>query len=61
MKQTIWDGKEVLLVEVPKCSRCNKNEAQEEHACPYAEEINDDAESLCECCDECRHECCMDI
>lgn len=44
-----------------KCSRCQKNDASEDHTCPYAEEINDDHESLCDCCADCEHECCMDI
>lgn len=44
-----------------KCSRCNNNDAQEEHTCPYAEEINGDSDSLCDCCSDCEHECCMDI
>ncbi len=50
-----------VLADVAKCSRCNTNAASEEHTCPYAEEINNDSESLCDCCDACRHECCMDI
>jgi len=44
-----------------KCSRCNNNDAQQEHSCPYAEEINGDRDSLCDCCSDCEHECCMDI
>jgi hypothetical protein len=50
-----------VLAEVLKCSRCNSNAATDEHTCPYAEEINNDSESLCDCCDICTHECCMDI
>lgn len=42
--------------------KCGKNRAQEPHACPYAQEINDSTdEEYCTCCDDCRHECCMDI
>ncbi len=44
-----------------KCSRCEVNDAQSEHTCPYAEEINDDSDSLCDCCSDCEHECYMDI
>lgn len=33
----------------------------EPHTCPYKEEINDDSETLCTCCDECAHQCRMDI
>ena len=38
-----------------------KNDAEEPHTCPYAEDINDDHESLCTCCNDCAHECAMDI
>lgn len=31
------------------------------HACPYRSEIHDDAESLCNCCEDCTRECAMDI
>ena len=44
-----------------KCQTCGENEAQEPHTCPYAEEIYNDSETLCNCCDECSHECAMDI
>lgn len=48
------------------CSKWNwrdypPNEAVAEHTCPYAEEINDDAVSLCTCCDRCTQECSDDI
>ena len=42
--------------------RCGKNPAKELHSCPFAEEINgNDDPEFCTCCDDCRHECCMDI
>ena len=43
------------------CERCGKNPATELHTCPFAEEINDDHESLCDCCEECEQECIWDI
>ena len=43
------------------CPRCNKNPALEDHTCPYAEEINNDYDSTCNCCEECAHEYAMDI
>jgi len=43
-----------------KCSRCDKNDAQDSHTCPYQREINDNDDE-CDCCSECEHECCMDI
>lgn len=45
-----------------KCSKCEKNPASDEpHECPYSCEIADDYEFQCNCCDDCIHECCMDI
>lgn len=44
-----------------KCKRCDKRPATEMHTCPYQEEINDDHELHCDCCDECQHDCAMDI
>lgn len=29
--------------------------------CPYQSEISGDDEQRCECCDDCAHECAMDI
>lgn len=43
-----------------QCERC-ENEAQELHVCPFQDEINDDRETLCNCCSACQDECCMDI
>ncbi len=43
-----------------QCESC-KNPSKEMHSCPYQEEINDDSESLCNCCDDCAHECAQDI
>lgn len=37
------------------------NVAQEPHACPYAEEINDDSETTCTCCEICEGNCAADI
>lgn len=42
------------------CRRC-KNEPNDLHTCPYASDIYGDNETLCNCCDDCQHECCMDI
>jgi hypothetical protein len=44
-----------------KCDRCGKPSSGL-HSCPYASEINDnDDPEYCNCCDDCTHECCMDI
>jgi hypothetical protein len=44
-----------------KCSKCRVNNQQPSHSCPFAEEINNDSSSLCDCCSDCEHECYMDI
>jgi len=43
------------------CSSCKKNPAEELHECPYAAEICGDEDTQCDCCDECRGNCCDDI
>lgn len=35
--------------------------SDDEHTCPFAEEINGDYESLCTCCDDCTDQCAQDI
>ncbi len=44
-----------------KCDRCNCNDCESDHVCPYKNEINDDDETLCNCCDACKDECLMSI
>ena len=39
------------------CPRCQTNDAAESHTCPFAVEIHDDSESLCNCCIECERDC----
>jgi hypothetical protein len=39
------------------CDCASKGIAQAPHTCPYAEDINNDSESLCNCCAECEHQC----
>lgn len=51
---TVGDGFE-------KCQRCGKKPATDYHTCPYRSEINNDDETMCNCCEECQHECGMDI
>lgn len=43
------------------CHGCHKNPAAPSHACPYKEDMDNDTETLCNCCDACRDQCCMDI
>lgn len=34
---------------------------EEYHTCPFEEDVNNDAQFKCMCCDECEHQCAMDI
>jgi hypothetical protein len=43
------------------CPRCQLRPAQSDHPCPYQSEINDDEETLCDCCEDCAQECAWDI
>lgn len=45
-----------------KCECCGKNAASDEkHTCPYAEDVNGDHETMCNCCDNCSAQCAADI
>lgn len=33
----------------------------EGHTCPFSADVWDDFKSLCSCCEECEHQCAMDI
>ncbi len=41
--------------------KCGQNAGQAPHTCPYSEDINDDHETLCTCCDYCTDQCAWDI
>jgi hypothetical protein len=47
-------------MEINDC-HCGENPADDEHTCPFAEEINDDYESLCTCCPDCTRNCADNI
>jgi hypothetical protein len=44
-----------------KCERCEKHDAQDPHPCPYNVEMNEDEDTLCDCCEDCEYECVQDI
>jgi len=48
-------------VVMDQCERCEKNEAQEPHLCPFAWEIEGNDLDLCTCCEECEDDCAMEI
>ena len=45
----------------PECGRCGAEGRIEDHPCPYQTEINGDFGFQCNCCDECRTDCIMEI
>lgn len=42
------------------CPVCKKNPVGKLHICPYDQDVNN-GNTHCFCCDECTHECLMDI
>lgn len=54
------EGFACFLKKYELCESCEKHPARPLHTCPYAEEINNSS-ILCNCCEKCEHECCMDI
>ena len=43
------------------CPKCQVNVETDEHTCPFREDVDNDSETLCNCCSQCEHECMMDI
>lgn len=43
------------------CPSCGLNKASAPHTCPFKSAINDDNDTLCECCEECQTECVQNI
>lgn len=46
---------------VELCEACEKNPAKAPHSCPFATEMGGFDSEHCNCCDECRLQCRMDI
>lgn len=44
-----------------KCQKCGENDGLELHACPYEEEICENYDEYCNCCDACISECLDEI
>jgi hypothetical protein len=55
------EKQENFLHELFMCSRCEKNLSEYPHTCPFASDIYDDNETLCDCCDDCTQQCADDI
>ena len=41
--------------------KCGKEGTDYLHTCPYAEDVDGDDESVCNCCAECENACADDI
>ncbi len=52
---------EIIFIELDhddsKCEKCQKADACDPHLCPYQQDINDDQESMCNCCEDCEQDC----
>lgn len=47
---------------VDSCESCNSNDISgETHTCPFREEISNDYEFECNCCEDCTNDCTMSI
>jgi hypothetical protein len=56
-----WKPKR-MSAKVDKCHGCEKNDSPGLHSCPYQCDINDNCvDDYCNCCDDCQHECAMDV
>lgn len=44
-----------------ECFFGGEHDACKPHTCPYREEIDNDNETLCNCCDDCKQQCADDI
>jgi hypothetical protein len=49
------------VIENNRCECCNDLVTGKMHICPFREDIHGDSETLCNCCGDCEHQCCMDI
>lgn len=47
--------------DMKKCQKCKKPVDGELHSCPFQADVHNDNTPCCNCCDDCAHECAMDI
>lgn len=43
------------------CDGCGQRPGTDMHTCPFAEDIHDDHNEICNCCSDCVHNCADDI
>lgn len=51
----------VDVLKYGKCPKCDKNIALLPHTCPFSQDVYDDSDTKCVCCDDCIQECAYDI
>ncbi len=49
------------MSETDKCQNCKEPVDVGLHTCPYRADVNNDSETLCNCCEKCAYQCAMDI
>lgn len=47
----------IALLGPCKCGQ----EGRDMHTCPFKDEIENDKESLCNCCENCTYDCAMEV
>jgi hypothetical protein len=57
-KLTVWRG---VQADALRACECGPDAQIEPHTCPFAEEINNDSDTLCTCCETCKCGCAQDI
>lgn len=56
------DPEKILVIAYEQlCQRCEENEGQEMHSCPYKREMWGRFEEQCNCCEDCKDVCYGDI
>lgn len=60
-KEISEDSLTTNISNVGKCSRCETNNAESEHICPYEKEVHNDNVILCNCCSSCENYCSDEI
>lgn len=53
-------GKTISVETSSECRCCGGIPSADFHTCPYKDDIYSD-QSLCNCCEDCQHQCAMDI
>ena len=53
--------KKMLTDKPTLCQHGKDHSLEDEHTCPFAEDVHNDKDSICNCCDECTKDCSDDI